>query len=267
MLTAAVYARYSSERQRATSIEDQVALCRQAASRLGYAAVDDHVYTDQEISGAVEQRPGYARLMEDAKNRRFAAILVESQDRLWRDQGEMHHALKRLRFWGIRVIAVSTGADLTDRMGRLLASVMGWKDEAFLDDLRDKTRRGMAGQVRRGLSAGGRAYGYRSEPMYNEQHQTVGYKRLIDDPEAAVVRRIFELYDAGYSPKTIVHMLNKEGVTPPRPFRGRRLMGWTWTTINGSPKKGIGILNNPLYIGKVAWHRSQKYAIRIRASG
>ncbi len=258
MLTAAIYARYSSDRQRATSIDDQVALCHQAAPRMGYSVLEDQVYSDQEISGAVEQRPGYARLMADAKNRRFAAILVESQDRLWRDQGEMHHALKRLRFWGIRVIAVATGADLTDRTGRLLASVMGWKDEAFLEDLRDKTRRGMAGQVRRGLSAGGRAYGYRSEPLYNEYHQIVGYRRIVDPQEASVVRRIFDLYDVGYSPKTIVHMLNGESVAPPRPSRGRRLMGWTWTTINGSPKKAIGILNNPLYAGRVAWNRSQK---------
>ena len=74
MLTVAIYARYSSDRQRATSIEDQVALCRRAASRLGYVVPDDHVYTDQEISGAVEQRPGYTRLMEAARNRRFAAV-------------------------------------------------------------------------------------------------------------------------------------------------------------------------------------------------
>ncbi|HEX2713776.1 MAG TPA: recombinase family protein [Candidatus Acidoferrales bacterium] len=258
MLTAAIYARYSSDRQRATSIEDQVAQCHQAAPRLGYTVLEDQVYADQEISGAVEQRPGYTRLMNDAKNRRFAAILVESQDRLWRDQGEMHHALKRLRFWGVRVIAVTTGTDLTDRAGRLVASVMGWKDEAFLEDLRDKTRRGMAGQVRRGLSAGGRAYGYRSEPVYDEGHQIVGYRRVVSPQEASVVKRIFELYDAGYSPKTIVHMLNVEGVTPPRPSRGRRLMGWTWTTINGSAKRAIGILNNPLYIGRIAWNRSQK---------
>jgi DNA invertase Pin-like site-specific DNA recombinase len=258
MLTAAIYARYSSDRQRATSIEDQVTLCRQAAPLFDYALSDDHLYTDHEASGAVEQRSGYIRLMNAAKQRRFAAILVESQDRLWRDQGEMHYALNRLRFWGIRVIAVSTGTDLTDRTGRLLASVMGWKDEAFLEDLRDKTRRGMAGQVRRGLSAGGRAYGYRSEPTYNEQHQITGYKRVVDSREAAVVKRIFELYDSGYSPKTIVHMLNEERVAPPRPSRGRRLMGWTWTTINGSPSKAAGILNNPLYVGKVAWNRSQK---------
>jgi hypothetical protein len=35
-------------------------------------------------------------------------------------------------------------------------------------------------------------------------------------------------------------------------------MGWRWTTINGSPKKAIGILNNPLYVGRLVWNRSRK---------
>ena len=50
MLTAAVYARYSSERQRATSIDDQLRLCQETAARLGCTILEDHVYTDQEIS-------------------------------------------------------------------------------------------------------------------------------------------------------------------------------------------------------------------------
>jgi hypothetical protein len=36
--------------------------------------------------------------------------------------------------------------DLTDPIGRRLALVMGWKDEAFIEDLRDKTRSGMQGR-------------------------------------------------------------------------------------------------------------------------
>ncbi len=121
-------------------------------------------YTDEELSGATGHRPAYQRLLTAARTRAFDAVLVESQDRLWRNQGEMHHALERLAFWGVRVFSVATGTDLIDRTGRLAASVMGWKDEAFLADLRDKVRRGMLGQVHCGLSIGGRAYGYRSKP-------------------------------------------------------------------------------------------------------
>ncbi len=85
----------------------------------------------------------------------------------------MHYALERLAFWGVRVFSVATGGDLTDRTGRLVASVMGWKDEAFLAYLRDKTRRGMAGQVRRGLSAGGRAMLEEAEKSVGELESTL----------------------------------------------------------------------------------------------
>ncbi len=256
MLRAVAYGRYSSERQKATSIEDQHALCRDAAPRFQCEIVGQ--YSDEEISGATDQRPGYVALMAAAKARQFEAILVESQDRLWRDQGEMHHALKRLRFWGIKVYSVTASADLTEKTGNLLASVTGWKDEVFLEDLREKTRRGMLGQIRRGLAAGGRAYGDRSEPVFDDARQIIGYRRVIDPAQAAGVLRIFTDYDRGLSPKTIAHQLNEESVPPPHSRRGQRTRGWTWTTINGSPKKGLGILNNPLYIGQVVWNRSRK---------
>jgi DNA invertase Pin-like site-specific DNA recombinase len=258
MLKAAVYARFSSDLQRATSIDDQIRVCWAAASRLGCVVLESHVYHDEELSGSTGHRPGYQALLVAAKERRFDAILVESQDRLWRNQGEMHQALERLTFWKIQVFSVATGSDLTDRTGRLVASVMGWKDEAFLADLRDKTRRGMQGQLLRGLSTGGRAYGYRSELVHDANGSVVGYRRVIEPSEAAVVRRIFELYNEGMMTKTIARRLNAEHVPPPRVARGRHLLGWSWTTINGSPKKAIGILNNPLYAGCAVWNRSQK---------
>jgi DNA invertase Pin-like site-specific DNA recombinase len=258
MLKAAVYARFSSDLQRKTSIEDQIQVCRIAAPRLGCLVIESELYHDEELSGATGYRAGYQALLLAAKARRFDAILVESQDRLWRNQGEMHQALERLTFWNVRVFSVATGSDLTDRTGRLVASVMGWKDEAFLADLRDKTRRGMQGQLLRGLSTGGRAYGYRSELVHDANGSVVGYRGVIEPTEAAVVRRIFELYKEGMAPKTIARRLNTQSVPPPRAARGRRILGWIWTTINGSPKKAIGILNNPLYAGQAVWNRSQK---------
>ncbi len=258
MLRAAIYARYSSENQRETSIEDQVARCRDAAARFGCSVLEDHIYTDQEISGTIGQRPAYTQLLASAKAHEFDAITVESQDRLWRDQAEMHAALKRLRFWGIKVFSVATGTDLTDKTGGLMASVMGWKDEAFLADLRDKTRRGMLGQIKRGFAVGGRAFGYRSEARFNEEHQVVGSQRVVDANEAKVVRRIFEMYAGGMSPKTIARRLNAEHVAPPRASRGRRPLGWAPTTIAGSSKKALGVLNNPVYVGRIIWNRTEK---------
>ena len=258
MLTAAVYARYSSELQRITSIEDQVRLCREAGSRFDCVVPDGLVFIDAEISGATGQRPGYQALLEGARCQRFGAILVEAQDRLWRDQGEMHHALKRLRFWGVRVIAVTTGTDLTDRAGGVLATIYGLKDELFLADLKDKTRRGMEGTIRRGLSAGGRTFGYSSEPLRDGSGRIVGARRVKNPAEAATVLYIHQLYVEGLTPRAIAHRLNDEGVTPPRTARGRRTGSWTPSTIAGSTPRALGILNNPLYVGRLGWNRSQK---------
>ncbi len=265
MLKAAIYARYSSNLQRPTSIEDQTTLCRGAAPRFGCEVAEEHVYTDAEISGATSQRPGYQTLMQAAKAKQFDAMIVEGQDRIWRDQAEMHAALRRLRFWGVRVYSVETGADLTGKTGNIVATVMGLRDETFLDALREKTHRGQMGQVMRGYSGGARAFGYRSERIHDParkdaygQPVIVGYRRVVHSEEAAVVKRIFRMYVAGHSPKVITRQLNDEGVPPPRWRDGAPLRGWTPATIHGCPKKAIGILNNPLYIGRVIWNRSQK---------
>ena len=256
-MKTAVYARYSSGLQRPTSIDDQISLCQDAAARFGCDIDPDHICTDREISGSEEHREGYQRLMAAARRQEIEAIIVEGQDRLWRNQAEMHSALRRLTFWGIKVFSVETGGDLTDKTGKLIASVMGWRDEAYLDSLRDKTRRGLAGQARRGFSAGGKTYGYRTEPVIDPAQRdphgnpkVLGYRRIIVPEEAAVVQQIFKWYADGWSHKKIGLKLNQEKIPAPRSKHG-----WTWTAIYGSPALETGILNNSLYIGQVIWNK------------
>jgi site-specific DNA recombinase len=57
------------------------------------------------------------------------------------------------------------------------------------------------------MTAGGRAYGYRSEPV-SESGQVIGCRRVIDFDEAKIVRRIFKLYGQGKSPRAIARILN-----------------------------------------------------------
>ena len=65
MMKAAIYARYSSDLQRAASIEDQVRLCRKRIARERWQLIA--TYTDRASSGADRLRPGYQKLMEDAR--------------------------------------------------------------------------------------------------------------------------------------------------------------------------------------------------------
>ena len=71
MKRCAVYARFSTEMQRTTSLEDQIRNCRKFAAQMGYEILDEHVYQDTALSGfGVEHRPAYQRL---ATQRRVVA--------------------------------------------------------------------------------------------------------------------------------------------------------------------------------------------------
>jgi site-specific DNA recombinase len=110
------------------------------------------------------------------------------------------------------------------------------------EDGAKKVRRGMAGVIRDGRHAGGRAYGYRAVPG------KPGELEIVDD-EAAIVRRIFTAYAAGRTPRDIAHDLNRENVRPPR---GRR---WNASTINGNAQRGAGLIFNELYAGRIVWNK------------
>jgi hypothetical protein len=79
---------------------------------------------------------------------------------------------------------------------------------------------------------------------------TTGEREIVDE-EAAVIRRIFRNYAAGASPKQICKALNKEVVPGPQGAL------WGPSTIHGNPKRGIGILHNELYIGRMVWNRQR----------
>ncbi|WP_161906136.1 recombinase family protein, partial [Paracoccus sp. MKU1] len=77
-LRAVIYARYSSDLQSASSIDDQIRLCRERASREGWQIVGS--YEDAATSGASLMRPGIQRLQQDARDRRFDIVISEALD-------------------------------------------------------------------------------------------------------------------------------------------------------------------------------------------
>src|SRR5438270_7375687 len=107
----AAYARYSSDRQSPTSIEDQLRRCREYASRNQWDILPEHIYTDEERSGAGADRPGWARLRSaiTQKPHPFDVLLVDDTSRLCRNLGENSSFADEAKFQGGRVIAVSQG--------------------------------------------------------------------------------------------------------------------------------------------------------------
>jgi DNA invertase Pin-like site-specific DNA recombinase len=152
MHRAAIYARYSSDKQSERSIDDQVALCRDFCEREGLSVVE--VYADRAISGAsIQNRLGWLRLMRDASARKFEVVVAEALDRISRDQEDLAGIYKRLNFKQIEIRTVQDGTAEEIHVG-----VKGLLGALYLKDLAQKTRRGQAGVVRDGRHNGGRSY-------------------------------------------------------------------------------------------------------------
>ena len=254
-MLASIYARYSSAAQREASIEDQARNCERRAESEGWTVTAS--YEDRAISGATDDRPGYQALLSDALAGRWQCLLVDDLSRLSRDQVEAERTIRRLEHRGIIIIGVSDGYDSRAKSRKLHRGVRNLLNEVYLDDLREKTHRGLEGQARQGNNAGGRCYGYRHVPVEDPTRRdsfgrplVVSVRREIDADQADVIRWIHERYAAGKSPGWIAADLNARGVPSPR--------GGTWASscVYGSPGKTTGILRNPLYVGKYLWNRS-----------
>lgn len=119
----------------------------------------------------------------------------------------------------------------------------------FLKDLAAKTRRGLEGRVRQGKSGGGNAYGYDVVKKVDSNGEPIRGERRINQEQADIIRRVFTEFSNGRSPRAIAHDLNAEDISGPRDG------SWGPSTIYGNWRRGTGILNNDLYVGKLIWNR------------
>jgi site-specific DNA recombinase len=242
MTQAAIYARYSSDRQSDASIEDQARLCEERAKREGCRVVE--TYADRAVSGASMLRPGLQALMADALAGRFTVLITEALDRLSRDQADVAAIYKRLTFAGVTILTLSEGS-----IEELHVGLKGTMNQLFLKDLAAKTRRGLRGRVEAGFSGGGNAYGYRVLRRLKSDGELATGEREINEDEAQIVRRIYQAFAAGQSPKAIAKELNRDHIPGPRGIL------WRDTAIRGHRQRGTGILNNEVYLGRLIWNR------------
>ena len=237
-MTAAIYARYSSDLQSERSIDDQVAACRSYAERHGLTG-PFAIFSDAGLSGAsMATRPQLQALLALVRGRKVRVVIAEALDRLSRDQADIALIHRAVKSAGARLLTLSEG-----EVGVMHIGLAGTMNHLYLEELARKTRRGLIGVAKSGRSAGGRCYGYR---VVDGDVRGV---REIDSAEAAIVVRIFQAYAAGASPLAICKALNGEGVRAPR--------GGVWrvTALNGSPAARDGLLAQELYRGRIVFNR------------
>jgi DNA invertase Pin-like site-specific DNA recombinase len=85
-MRAALYARFSTEKQRDASIDDQFRECERVAKAAGLEVVAR--FEDRIISGGTARRPGYQALLTAVHKREFDVIVCEDISRLRRNRAE-----------------------------------------------------------------------------------------------------------------------------------------------------------------------------------
>ena len=191
----ALYARYSSDQQRAASIEDQFRVCRARAERAGWKIAG--AYKDSAVSGSsVILRPGVQALLEDAGRGEFDVVLAEALDRVSRDQADVAVLYKHLRFAGVGIFSLTEG-----EINELHVGLKGTMSALFLTDLAAKTHRGQRGRVEAGKAGG--SLGYDLVKALDAAGEPSRGERRINETQAEIVRRIIREFAAGSTPRAI----------------------------------------------------------------
>ena len=161
-----------------------------------------------------------------------------------RDQADVSALFKHLQFAGVMIVTLAEG-----EVNELHVGLRGTMNALFLKYLAAKTHRGLRGRVEKDRSGGGLCYGYDVVTIFDAAGEPVRGERTINEAKANVVRRVFRDFASGVSPRTIARRLNAEGIACPS---GKL---WTDSTIRGQVKRGTGLINNELYIGRLVWNR------------
>ena len=253
--SAAIYARFSTSKQTADSIDDQIRVCSEFAKQRKLEVVA--VFKDEGESGAHSQRAGFNELRSAALQprhlRKFDHVIVADLSRLARDLWVMGRTVfEEFLPVGVRVIDRASGLSSDSPAARTTYAAMGIANDALLQTVRDKTHTALESRARDGFSAGGSCFGYTTTRDSERRADGRNPKAVIViEPHAAdVVRRIFKLYVEGHGTKAIADLLNAEGVRAPYDGRKHKTNGpgWAHTTIRK-------ILANERYVGHFVWNK------------
>jgi site-specific DNA recombinase len=267
-MIAAVYCRKSTEQavaDDAKSVTRQIEHAREYATRKDWTVADEHIYVDDGISGAeFANRPGFVRLMNALKPKPHFDVLIMSEDsRLGREAIETAYALKLIIQSGVRVFCYLEDRERTldSPIEKVMLSLQAMADEMEREKARQRMVDTMTRKARAGHVTGGACFGYDNEVVVagNGARSHVEYR--INESQATVIRRIFELAAEGYGQRAIAKLLNSEGVPAPRAQQGRP-RAWGPSSVHEA-------LHRDRYRGVLVWNKTKKRDRwgRVRVSG
>lgn len=256
MKKAIAYCRFSSSHQREESIDAQKRAINEYCRRNSIALGD--VYVDEAQSATTDNRPAFLQLFKDIKDKDYDMLIVHKLDRFARDRFDSAFYKRKLKESGMRLISVLENLD-----GSPESIIL----ESVLDGMSEYYSRNLAREVMKGLS----------ETAYQCKHTggkpPLGYKvnadgtYAIDPVDSVIVKRIFDMYNKGYSYRDIADALNEDGI---RTRTGKKFTKNSFHDLLINEKyKGVYVFNrsSSAFLGKRNNHSSKDDESIIRIDG
>lgn len=251
ILRTALYCRLSKDdmlQGDSESIKTQKAMLTQYAKEHGFLIVE--VYVDDGWSGLNFQRPDFNRMLDDIEAGKIDVVITKDLSRLGRDHLKVGHFTEiYFPMKNVRYIAVNDGVDTANKNNDI-AALKNVMNEFYSRDNSRKIRSSIRARAKAGLyRTSFNPIGYRKSP---DNHN----KLIVDGETAWIVKRIFELANAGMGAHKIAKTFREEQVPCPSWWlhsRGERDYSqrfenpankyeWSHTVIRN-------IIANPLYLG------------------
>jgi DNA invertase Pin-like site-specific DNA recombinase len=269
---AAIYCRLSKEDQdKYKEGDDSASIHNQKMMLVDFALEHEFIvhdiYSDDDFKGFDQDRPEFNRMITDAKLKKYNTIICKTQSRFTRDMEMVEKYIHGMFvLLGIRFIGVVDHVDTNIKGNKKARQINGLINEWYSEDLSENIRTVFRSKMEKGEFLGAFAcYGYKKDPKDN-------HKLMIDEPAAAVVRKIYAYSLQGFGNKQICIKLQEEGIPTPCRYKQSEDMNYRHPkTDNFGYRYGIWgpntirrILTNRMYIGEMVQGRERKVSYKSK---
>ena len=229
---AAIYTRVSTEDQakEGFSLDAQLEKLRSYCRARDWEIAGE--YIDDGYSGRNTKRPAYQKMMQEMD--KWDVLLVIKMDRIHRNSKNFMLMMEQLKNSGKEFVSMTESLDTSTSMGRFVMDIIQRIAQLESEQIGERVYIGMEQKAKSsgGILGFNIPYGY----------EYIDGKLVVNEKEAEVVRRIFDMYLEGFSMKKIADVLNSENI----PTKQDRK--WASQTV-------AVILKNPLYCGFLRWEK------------
>lgn len=210
----AIYSRKSKFTGKGESIDNQIELCRQyITSHFGKSDGEKAcIFEDEGFSGGNLERPQFKCMMQEAKKRKFSAIVCYRLDRISRNIGDFANLIEELNELEISFISIKEQFDTSSPMGRAMMYIASVFSQLERETIAERIRDNMHELSKTGRWLGGNTpTGYRSISVTSvtidgKQKKACQLERIPQ--EVKLVSKLFNLFlDTGSLTRTETYLI------------------------------------------------------------